>query len=48
MTLLPLIQACAAQLEDAGVSFGHGTTNALDEATWLVLWQLGLPLDTPL
>jgi len=48
MTLLPLIQACAAQLEDAGVSFGHGTTNAHDEAAWLVLWQLGLPLDTPL
>jgi len=48
MTLLPLIEACAQRLADASVSFGHGTSNALDEAAWLVLWQLGLPLDTPL
>ncbi|MDD5478781.1 50S ribosomal protein L3 N(5)-glutamine methyltransferase [Rhodoferax sp.] len=48
MTLLELIQTSAQQLEAAGVSFGHGTTNAFDEAAWLVLWQLGLPLDTPL
>ncbi len=48
MTLIALIEACAAQLADAGVSFGHGTTNAQDEAAWLVLWQIGLPLDTAL
>ena len=48
MTILELIKAGAQQLTDAGVAFGHGTTNAHDEAAWLVLWQLGLPLDTQL
>src|SRR5450759_2807342 len=48
MTLLELIETSAQQLTDAGVAFGHGTSNAFDEAAWLVLWQLGLPLDTPL
>lgn len=48
MTLMELIESGAQQLADAGVSFGHGTTNAFDEAAWLVLWSLGLPLDTPL
>lgn len=46
MTLLDLVNACAQRLQDAGVSFGHGTLNAHDEAAWLVLWRLGLPLDT--
>ncbi len=45
MTLLDLIASGARKLTDAGVAFGHGTTNAHDEATWLVLWRLGLPLD---
>jgi ribosomal protein L3 glutamine methyltransferase len=48
MTLLELIKTGAQQLLDAQVAFGHGTTNAFDEAAWLVLWQLRLPLDTPL
>ena len=46
MTLDQLVRVSAARLSDAGVSFGHGTLNAHDEATWLVLWRLGLPLDT--
>lgn len=47
-TVLEAIQAGAKQLTSAGVAFGHGTANAFDEAAWLVLWQLGLPLDSSL
>jgi ribosomal protein L3 glutamine methyltransferase len=45
MDLKQLIQSSANQLDQAKVAYGHGTLNAIDEATWLVLWQLQLPLD---
>ena len=48
LTLSGLIAASAERLTQAGVAFGHGTLNAFDEAVWLVLWRLGLPLDTDL
>jgi ribosomal protein L3 glutamine methyltransferase len=46
MNLTQLIDQAAQRLTLAGVAFGHGTTHAQDEAAWLVLWRLGLPLDT--
>jgi len=45
MTLIELVRRSARQLKQSGVAFGHGTTNAMDEAAWLVLWRLGVPLD---
>ncbi|MGS5087220.1 50S ribosomal protein L3 N(5)-glutamine methyltransferase [Hydrogenophaga sp. A37] len=45
MTLQELMAGAAARLEAAHLAYGHGTSNAWDEAAWLVLWQLDLPLD---
>jgi ribosomal protein L3 glutamine methyltransferase len=45
MMLADYLTRAAARLDEAGVSFGHGTTNSFDEAAWLALWGLGLPLD---
>lgn len=48
MFLKDLMSWAQAQLEAAQLSYGHGTSGARDEAAWLVLWRLRLPLDTNL
>lgn len=49
LTVLALIEQMAARLEAAGLTqadgFGQGTLTSFDEAAWLVMWRLGLPLD---
>ena len=47
-TVAELIASGAQALTAAGVAFGHGTATAEDEAAWLVLWKLNLPLDSEL
>ena len=48
MDLNQLITISADQLVQAKVAFGHGPLPAQDEAAWIILWQLKLPLDLDL
>ena len=42
-----LVRWGASEFARAGLVFGHGSDNALDEAFHLVLWSLRLPFDLP-
>jgi ribosomal protein L3 glutamine methyltransferase len=44
-SLRDLLRYAVSQFREAEIAFGHGTTNALDEAAYLLLWGLHLPID---
>ena len=45
VTVRDWLRYAVSRFGEAGLAFGHGTTNAYDEAAYLVLWALHLPLD---
>lgn len=45
-TVRDLLRFAVSRFTEANLYFGHGTTNAYDEAAYLVLHTLRLPLDT--
>ena len=47
-SLIDTVERAASLFDGAALSYGHGTTNAFDEAAWLVLHALQLRPDTDL
>lgn len=45
-TLRDLLRFAVSRCNEAGLVFGHGSPSAYDEAAYLILHALGLPLDT--
>ncbi|MGY8525290.1 50S ribosomal protein L3 N(5)-glutamine methyltransferase [Paracidovorax citrulli] len=45
-TVRDLLRLAVSRFQQAGLSFGHGSDNAYDEAVYLILHTLHLPLDT--
>jgi ribosomal protein L3 glutamine methyltransferase len=46
VTLRDLFRLAVSRFARAGLAYGHGATNAVDEAAFLLLEGLGLPIDT--
>lgn len=46
ISIRDFIRYAVSQFESSNIFFGHGTDNAYDEAVWLVMGALHLPLDT--
>lgn len=46
VTVRDWLRWAVSRFNEAGLSYGHGTDNAWDEAVWLVLATLHLPRDT--
>lgn len=44
-TVRDLLRFAVSRFHEAGLAFGHGSTNAYDEAAYLILHALHLPLD---
>ncbi len=45
-TIRDWLRFSVSRFEESGIFFGHGTDNAYDEAVWLIMSALHLPLDT--
>ena len=45
-TIRDWIRFAVSQFEDSDIFYGHGTDNAYDEAVWLIMSALHLPMDT--
>ena len=46
LTVRDLLRFAVSRFTEAQLAFGHGSTNAYDEAAYLILHTLHLPLDT--
>lgn len=46
LTIRDFIRYAVSQFEASDIFFGHGTDNSYDEAVWLVMGALHLPMDT--
>ncbi|MBM3350913.1 MAG: 50S ribosomal protein L3 N(5)-glutamine methyltransferase [Betaproteobacteria bacterium] len=46
LTLRDWLRYAVSRFEDSDIFYGHGTDNSYDEAVWLIMGALHLPMDT--